>query len=64
MEEKVSTQREEIVKVTVFPNGVNRVHIPVLSEEESQKRQKRLYDAAEKLLKANERCKMRKGTTV
>ena len=44
--------REEIVKVFVRPNGVDRVHIPVLSEEEEKKRQKRIHDAAAKLLRA------------
>ena len=56
-------ERKEIIKTRVFPDGVNRVHIPVLSPEEEKERQKRLYDAGEKLLKAQIRCHMQKGTT-
>ncbi len=57
-------EREERIEVQVFPNGINRVHIPILNEEESAKRQKRLYDAAVELLKAQERHEMeKKGET-
>lgn len=60
----VDKERKEIVKTTVFPNGVNRVHIPVLTEEEERARQKRLHDAAEKLLKIQLRCHMKGNGTV
>lgn len=52
-------ERKEIIKIREFPNGVNRVHIPVLTEEEEKARQKRLYDAAVRLLKAQERSRMK-----
>lgn len=49
-------ERKEIIKIMEFPNGINRVHIPVLTGEEEKERQKRLYDAGERLLKAQIRC--------
>lgn len=61
---KEMKERKEIVKTMVFPNGVNRVHIPILTEEEEKERQKRLYDAAVRLLKAQQRCHMKEEGTV
>ncbi len=57
-------ERKEIIKTTEFPDGVNRVHIPILTEEEERERQKRIRDAGEKLLKAQIRCHMEKKGTV
>lgn len=56
--------RKEIIKETVFPNGVNRVHIPVLTPEEEAERHQRLYEAGAKLIKAQIRAHMEKGETV
>lgn len=56
-------ERKEIVKTQVFPDGINRVHIPILDEEGTKERNQRLYNAAVRLLKAEERCKMKNGGT-
>jgi hypothetical protein len=43
------------VKVFTFPNMVARVHIPDLTTEERERRMKRIYESAAKLLKGGKR---------
>ena len=50
-------------KTFEYPNCTVRVHIPELSEDERQKRQKALYYATEKFLRAMEGVK-KDGRTV
>ncbi len=38
-------------KTFIYPNMIVRVHYPVLTDEEKQQRQKKIYKAAEDLLK-------------
>ena len=45
-------QRE--VQTFTYPNMVVRVHYPDLTEEENKRRMKRLYKAAEEILKEQE----------
>lgn len=40
------------VKTIVYSNGVSRVYIPELTEDERARRMKRIHDAAADLLKA------------
>lgn len=42
-------QRE--IKTFTYPNAIVRVHFPDLSDEENEKRMKRIRKAAEELLK-------------
>lgn len=59
------SERKEIIKIQEFPNGVNRIHIPVLSPEEEKERQKRIHDAGARLLRAQIACHAKKeGPTV
>lgn len=45
------------VRVLEYPNGITRVHIPDLTEDERSRRMKQIHDAAAALLLAQERSK-------
>lgn len=49
--------RYKEVRVLEYPNGITRVHIPALTEEERARRMKQIHDAAAALLLAQERSK-------
>ena len=50
-----TTYSRKVIKV--YPNGVNTVYFPDLTDEERAKRQKNLYDAAERFLRCVERAR-------
>lgn len=53
--------KRETVKIMEFKNGRNIVHIPIRTPEEAEKHQKELYNAAVRLLKAQELSRMKKS---
>ena len=52
---KMDTYKE--IRTFEFPNAIVRVYIPDLTEEERARRMKRIYKAAENLLKSAQKRK-------